>query len=250
MQSPSFIDYTIYTKISYLSIGEMRISNALDSYLQRLRCLSSYIVTREEVLLRSYSVTPFRWYSLLKNPQVWEVLPASTTILDRPKSGRCPIGGSEECQWQEFSQLLSSVVLSSANDRCSWSLNGNDVFSVKSAREVIDKHINSRLESTYPTETKRHLIHSLAHGIAIDAKDNGDHSMAIGHSVGDTQTVRALFNLCSWDTSKANVAADAQSGKERLRPSRVRPFMMLAKTSLKSRILDARGEAMKQGKNF
>ncbi|GJQ94694.1 hypothetical protein Tco_1094313 [Tanacetum coccineum] len=141
MQSPSFIDYTIYTKISYLSIGEMRISNALDSYLQRLRCLSSYIVTREEVLLRSYSVTPFRWYSLLKNPQVWEVLPASTTILDRPKSGRCPIGGSEECQWQEFSQLLSSVVLSSANDRCSWSLNGNDVFSVKSAREVIDKHV-------------------------------------------------------------------------------------------------------------
>ncbi|GKB29482.1 hypothetical protein Tco_0868883 [Tanacetum coccineum] len=69
-------------------------------------------------------------------------------------ASRCPRGGSEECQWQKFTQLLSSVVLSSANDRCSWSLNGNDVFSVKSAREVIDKHINSRLESTYPTEVR------------------------------------------------------------------------------------------------
>ncbi|GJX99377.1 RNA-directed DNA polymerase, eukaryota [Tanacetum coccineum] len=40
--------------------------------------------------------------------------------------------GSEECQWIEFSQLLSSVVLSSASDRWSWSLNGDGVSEVES----------------------------------------------------------------------------------------------------------------------
>ncbi|GKD48157.1 RNA-directed DNA polymerase, eukaryota [Tanacetum coccineum] len=38
-------------------------------------------------------------------------------------------------------KVIENVVLSSANDRWSWSLNGNGVFSVKSAREVIDKHL-------------------------------------------------------------------------------------------------------------
>ena len=47
---------------------------------------------------------------------------------------RCLRGGVEDCQWLEFSQLLSSVVLSSASDRWSWSLNGDGVFIVKSAR--------------------------------------------------------------------------------------------------------------------
>ncbi|GKA16712.1 hypothetical protein Tco_0696549 [Tanacetum coccineum] len=56
-------------------------------------------------------------------------------------ASRCPRGGSEECQWQKFTQLLSSVILSSANDRWSWSPNENGVFLVKSAREVIDKHV-------------------------------------------------------------------------------------------------------------
>ncbi|GJR89914.1 RNA-directed DNA polymerase, eukaryota, reverse transcriptase zinc-binding domain protein [Tanacetum coccineum] len=54
---------------------------------------------------------------------------------------RRPRGGAEECQWQKFTQLLSSVVLSSTNDRWSWTLNGNGIFLVKSAREVIDKHL-------------------------------------------------------------------------------------------------------------
>ncbi|GJS74387.1 hypothetical protein Tco_0707228 [Tanacetum coccineum] len=44
---------------------------------------------------------------------------------------------------------------------------------------------------------------------------------------------------------KANVVADALSRKERLRPSRVRALGMLVQTSLKSRILDAQKEAMK-----
>ncbi|GJZ46309.1 RNA-directed DNA polymerase, eukaryota [Tanacetum coccineum] len=38
-------------------------------------------------------------------------------------------GGAEECHRQEFTRLLSSVVLSSANDRWSWTLNGNGIFS-------------------------------------------------------------------------------------------------------------------------
>ncbi|GKC96852.1 hypothetical protein Tco_1162294 [Tanacetum coccineum] len=61
---------------------------------------------------------------------------------------RRPKGGSEECQWIEFSQLLSSVVLSSASDRWSWSLNGDGVFSVKSAREIIDNHVLANSTST------------------------------------------------------------------------------------------------------
>ncbi|GKC63903.1 putative reverse transcriptase domain-containing protein, partial [Tanacetum coccineum] len=44
---------------------------------------------------------------------------------------------------------------------------------------------------------------------------------------------------------KANVVADALSRKERLRPSRVQALGMLVQTSLKSRILDAQQEAMK-----
>ncbi|GJZ83370.1 hypothetical protein Tco_0648543 [Tanacetum coccineum] len=45
---------------------------------------------------------------------------------------------------------------------------------------------------------------------------------------------------------KANVVADALSRKERLRPLRVRALGMLVQTSLKSRILDAQQEAMKE----
>nr|GEW16639.1 RNA-directed DNA polymerase, eukaryota, reverse transcriptase zinc-binding domain protein [Tanacetum cinerariifolium] len=59
-----------------------------------------------------------------------------------------PRGGIEECQWIEFSQLLSSVVLSSASDHWSWSLNGDGVFSIKSAREVIDNHVLANSTST------------------------------------------------------------------------------------------------------
>ncbi|GJW25949.1 RNA-directed DNA polymerase, eukaryota, reverse transcriptase zinc-binding domain protein [Tanacetum coccineum] len=46
-------------------------------------------------------------------------------------------------QFQELSLslLFSSVVLSSFSDRWSWTLNGHGDFSVKSAREEIDKHL-------------------------------------------------------------------------------------------------------------
>ncbi|GJS60496.1 RNA-directed DNA polymerase, eukaryota, reverse transcriptase zinc-binding domain protein [Tanacetum coccineum] len=54
---------------------------------------------------------------------------------------RRPRSGIEESQFLELQQLLSSVVLSSANDRWTWTLNGHGNFSVKSAREVIDKHV-------------------------------------------------------------------------------------------------------------
>nr|GEV17595.1 RNA-directed DNA polymerase, eukaryota, reverse transcriptase zinc-binding domain protein [Tanacetum cinerariifolium] len=54
---------------------------------------------------------------------------------------RLPRGGVEECQWYEYTQMLSSVVMSLASDRWAWSLNGKGVFSVKSAREEIDKHL-------------------------------------------------------------------------------------------------------------
>ncbi|GJZ25748.1 hypothetical protein Tco_0570001 [Tanacetum coccineum] len=54
---------------------------------------------------------------------------------------RQPRSGIEETQFLELSQLLSLVTLSPANNRWSWSLNGNGAFSVKSAREVIDKKV-------------------------------------------------------------------------------------------------------------
>ncbi|GKA51445.1 RNA-directed DNA polymerase, eukaryota, reverse transcriptase zinc-binding domain protein, partial [Tanacetum coccineum] len=54
---------------------------------------------------------------------------------------RRPRGGIEVSQFQELSLLLSSVVISSSSDRWSWMLNGHGDFSVKSAREEIDKHL-------------------------------------------------------------------------------------------------------------
>nr|GEW66133.1 RNA-directed DNA polymerase, eukaryota [Tanacetum cinerariifolium] len=54
---------------------------------------------------------------------------------------RRPRGGIEESQFQELSLLLYSVVLSSSSDRWSWMLNCHGDFSVKSAREEIDKHL-------------------------------------------------------------------------------------------------------------
>nr|GEV99033.1 RNA-directed DNA polymerase, eukaryota, reverse transcriptase zinc-binding domain protein [Tanacetum cinerariifolium] len=54
---------------------------------------------------------------------------------------RRPRGGIDESQFQKLSSLLSSVVLSSFNDRWSWTLNGHGDFLVKSAREEIDKHL-------------------------------------------------------------------------------------------------------------
>ncbi|GJT30911.1 gypsy type transposase [Tanacetum coccineum] len=54
---------------------------------------------------------------------------------------RRPRGGIEESQFQELSSLLYSVALSSSSDRWSWTLNGHGDFSVKSAREEIDKHL-------------------------------------------------------------------------------------------------------------
>ncbi|GJZ83238.1 RNA-directed DNA polymerase, eukaryota, reverse transcriptase zinc-binding domain protein [Tanacetum coccineum] len=49
--------------------------------------------------------------------------------------------GIELSQFFELVQLLTSVTLSSASDRWSWTLHGLGVFSVKSAREEIDKHV-------------------------------------------------------------------------------------------------------------
>ncbi|GJT53252.1 retrovirus-related pol polyprotein from transposon TNT 1-94 [Tanacetum coccineum] len=60
---------------------------------------------------------------------VWELVP-------QPKN-MTVIG----TKWVFRNKLDENVVLSSANDRWSWSLNRNGVFSVKSAREVIDKHL-------------------------------------------------------------------------------------------------------------
>ncbi|GJR90742.1 RNA-directed DNA polymerase, eukaryota, reverse transcriptase zinc-binding domain protein [Tanacetum coccineum] len=54
---------------------------------------------------------------------------------------RRPMAGIEESQLLELTQLLSSVILSSANDRWNWNLDGHGVFSVKSAREEIDSHL-------------------------------------------------------------------------------------------------------------
>nr|GEW38093.1 putative RNA-directed DNA polymerase, eukaryota, reverse transcriptase zinc-binding domain protein [Tanacetum cinerariifolium] len=61
--------------------------------------------------------------------------------LDERKMTWASERGVEECQWCEYTQMLSSVVMSSASDRWAWSLNGKGVFSMKSTREEIDKHL-------------------------------------------------------------------------------------------------------------
>ncbi|GJY84363.1 RNA-directed DNA polymerase, eukaryota [Tanacetum coccineum] len=63
---------------------------------------------------------------------------------------RRPRSGIEEAQFHELSNMLASVTLSSAKDRWSWSLVGSGVFSVKSAREEIDK----RMLITSPSPTR------------------------------------------------------------------------------------------------
>nr|GEZ48051.1 hypothetical protein [Tanacetum cinerariifolium] len=54
---------------------------------------------------------------------------------------RPPHSGIENSQFIELGQILSSVSLSSVSDRWSWTLHGLGDFSVKSAREEIDKHV-------------------------------------------------------------------------------------------------------------
>ncbi|GJX87568.1 hypothetical protein Tco_0339582 [Tanacetum coccineum] len=54
---------------------------------------------------------------------------------------RPPRSGIENSQLLELVQMLSSVSLSSASDRWSWTLHALGEFSVKSAREEIDKHV-------------------------------------------------------------------------------------------------------------
>nr|GEW82553.1 RNA-directed DNA polymerase, eukaryota [Tanacetum cinerariifolium] len=62
--------------------------------------------------------------------------PTVTCSFRRP-----PHSGIELSQFFELVQLLTSVTLSSASDRCFWTLHGLGVFCVKSAREEIDKHV-------------------------------------------------------------------------------------------------------------
>ncbi|GKC98949.1 RNA-directed DNA polymerase, eukaryota, reverse transcriptase zinc-binding domain protein, partial [Tanacetum coccineum] len=60
---------------------------------------------------------------------------------------RAARSGIEESQLTELLQMLSSEVLSPASDRWSWTLHGLGKFSVKSAREEIDKHVLAVLSS-------------------------------------------------------------------------------------------------------
>nr|GFB59743.1 RNA-directed DNA polymerase, eukaryota, reverse transcriptase zinc-binding domain protein [Tanacetum cinerariifolium] len=52
-----------------------------------------------------------------------------------------PRSGIENSQCIELGQILSFISLSSVSDRRSWTLHGLGDFSVKSAREEIDKHV-------------------------------------------------------------------------------------------------------------
>nr|GEY35989.1 RNA-directed DNA polymerase, eukaryota, reverse transcriptase zinc-binding domain protein [Tanacetum cinerariifolium] len=54
---------------------------------------------------------------------------------------RPPRSGIKNSQFIELGQILSSISLSSVSDRWSWTLHGLGDFSVKSAREEIDKHV-------------------------------------------------------------------------------------------------------------
>nr|GEZ45219.1 hypothetical protein [Tanacetum cinerariifolium] len=77
-------------------------------------------------------------------------------------------GGVEECQWCEYTQMLSSMVMSSASNRWAWCLNGKGVFSVKSSREEIDKHL--LVTSSSPTRWNALLfsVKKLIKGLIFD----------------------------------------------------------------------------------
>nr|GEV98145.1 putative RNA-directed DNA polymerase, eukaryota, reverse transcriptase zinc-binding domain protein [Tanacetum cinerariifolium] len=61
---------------------------------------------------------------------------------------RRPRSGVEESQLSDLTSFVSSVALSNSRDRWFWSLFGSGIFTVKSARELIDKHI---LATSSPT---------------------------------------------------------------------------------------------------
>ncbi|GKC45944.1 putative reverse transcriptase domain-containing protein [Tanacetum coccineum] len=62
----------------------------------------------------------------------------------------------------------------------------------------------------------------------------------------NNMTYDVELGAVKYHPGKANVVADALGRKERLRPLQVRALGMLVRTSLKYRILDAYGEAMKE----
>ncbi|GJT52416.1 RNA-directed DNA polymerase, eukaryota, reverse transcriptase zinc-binding domain protein [Tanacetum coccineum] len=62
---------------------------------------------------------------------------------------RLPRSGIEDSQLTELLHLLSSVILSPTCDRWTWTLHGLGEFSVKTAREEIDKHV--LVSSSSPT---------------------------------------------------------------------------------------------------
>nr|GEW62837.1 RNA-directed DNA polymerase, eukaryota, reverse transcriptase zinc-binding domain protein [Tanacetum cinerariifolium] len=61
---------------------------------------------------------------------------------------RRPRSGVDESQLSDLMSLVSSVALSDSQDRWFWSFCGSGIFTVKSARELIDKHI---LATSSPT---------------------------------------------------------------------------------------------------
>nr|GEW50920.1 zinc finger, CCHC-type [Tanacetum cinerariifolium] len=97
-------------------------------------------------------------YHLLENVADYQILMGKFIYLTNTTpdiSYASGGGGVEECQWYKYTQMLSSVVISSASDRWAWSLNGKGVFSVKSAREEIDKHL--LVTSSSPTRWSKLL---------------------------------------------------------------------------------------------
>nr|GFA79743.1 RNA-directed DNA polymerase, eukaryota, reverse transcriptase zinc-binding domain protein [Tanacetum cinerariifolium] len=83
----------------------------------------------------------FKWLfnlKLQKDDNVASKLQASNVASS---FRRPPRSGIKNSQFIELGQILSSISLSSVSDRWSWTLHRLDDFSVKSAREEIDKHV-------------------------------------------------------------------------------------------------------------
>nr|GEU71512.1 RNA-directed DNA polymerase, eukaryota, reverse transcriptase zinc-binding domain protein [Tanacetum cinerariifolium] len=98
--------------------------------------------------------------------------------------------------WSEV--MLCSVSLSSANDRWSWTLHGLGEFSVKSAREEIDKHVlvvspsHSRW-SKADTETRNHLFFGCSMSLDLARLIGRWWNIHIP-SFGDPSSWETLFN--------------------------------------------------------
>nr|GEX33594.1 RNA-directed DNA polymerase, eukaryota [Tanacetum cinerariifolium] len=118
-----------------------KVSNKLSNWKAKTLFVGGRLTLLKSILgeIPTYYMSLFKApEELQKDDNVASKLQASnvSSSFRRP-----PRSGIENSQFIELGQILSSISLSPVSDRWSWTLHGLGDFSVKSAREEIDKHV-------------------------------------------------------------------------------------------------------------